>query len=630
MEDEIFNKVFSDTEYIFLDSGMNLLKDFTNECDLKEKYRRFLMIRELAKKKCKTTILDDIELGALIKEIKDINTKKQEPRKNVKSFKDLMYEEERELDAELIKSNFIYNSGVIYVDAIRDINLIDNQIYRQLKIIEQEHNIHSIQFSNAMHKPKVFRNRYSLVRYFLLQNPEFKTKFTKDSDGIEISTLDCLLGNNEKVFVLGMLCLNEEGTLQLQDNTKIITLDISECEWGRGYFPQGSIVLTQGFYKNEVLKANVIVHPTYSWKERTFKERYECDFFGAITKSFITKPENSYEIKINKSKNNTKTNNLYEIHNSTENRNNVAITQENYLLNFLHKNISENKNLYPKILEEYLSGNLDFLIKNNFNPNISERVFNTTGEYLTEEFMLIISNPDLTNQSVLNAIDKILTGYNSAYNNSKSLPFMIVFIGNFVPENSFCCFKTYMTSFENLANIILKSSHIAKYSYLVFIPGPDDFSLFSGFPKHPIIETVINPIKKKLPNIINGTNPCRLSIFGKEFVFFRDNLNKKLSRNSVVKCEDITKNKEYYVHTVLAQGSLAPVDLSVSPQMWHHSQAMMILPLPQYLVLADVVEDFYMTNNFTTVVNPGNFTKDFSFCVVFPLKNVVEPCKINI
>ncbi len=623
----MFNKVFSETDYIFLDSGLNILKEFTKDCDLKEKYRRFVMIRELAKKKCKTTILDDIELGALIKEIKDKSTKKQESRRNVKSFKDLIYEEERELDAELIKSNFIYNSSVIYVDGLRDINCIDNQVYKQLKITENDHPADSFQFSQAMHKPKVFRNRYNLVRNFLLQNPEFKTKFTKDSEGIEISTLDCLLGNNDKVFVLGMLCLNEEGTLQLQDTTKIVPLDISECEWGRGYFPQGSIVLAQGFYKNEVLKANVIVHPTYSWKERTFKEKYECDFFGAITKSFKTKPDN---ISNTKHKNNINSYFLNTSSTKTENTNNVSITQENYLLNFLNKNISSNKHLYPKILEEYLSGNLDFLIKNNFNPNISERVFNTTGEYLTEEFMLIISNADLTNQSVLNAIDKILTGYNSAYNNSKSLPFMIVFIGNFVPENSFNCFKTYMNSFENLANIILKSGHIAKYSYLVFVPGPDDFSLFSGFPKHPIIETVINPIKKKLPNIINATNPSRLSIFGKEFIFFRDNLNKKLSRNSVVKCEDITKNKEYYVHTVLAQGSLAPVDLSVSPQIWHHSQAMTILPLPQYLVLADVVEDFYMTNNITTVVNPGNFTKDFSFCLIFPLKNLVEPCKINI
>ncbi len=207
---------------------------------------------------------------------------------------------------------------------------------------------------------------------------------------------------------------------------------------------------------------------------------------------------------------------------------------------------------------------------------------------------------------------------------------MIVFIGNFVPESSYNSFKCYSNIFESLANVIVKSSHIAKNSYIVFIPGPEDFSLFSGFPKHPIIDTVINPLKKKLPNIINATNPCRLSVFGKEFVFFRENLNKKLSRNSVVKCRDISKNKEYYVHTVLAQGSLAPVDLTVSPLIWHHAQAMTILPLPQYLVLADVVEDFYMTNNTTTVVNPGNFTKDFSFCVIFPLKNLVEPCKINI
>ena len=119
-------------------------------------------------------------------------------------------------------------------------------------------------------------------------------------------------------------------------------------------------------------------------------------------------------------------------------------------------------------------------------------------------------------------------------------------------------------------------------------------------------------------------------MFGKEVVIFRDNLNKKLSRNSL-QYIDISKNKDYYVHTILAQGNLSPLDLSVTSQIWHLSQAMSILPPPDFLILADLIEDFSSDpKNKVTVINPGNFTKDFSFYVVFPAKNVVEPCKINI
>lgn len=638
--EEAINSLFADTEFILLESGLRLLNEYLMNLNLEDKERdkRAVMIKILAKKKVTSTILDDIAMSALIKEINEFYNKKQKPvipvSNQVRSFKNLVYEENVVPETDLLKNNYIYSSSIIYVDSIKDIKNISNNVYRQFKINEENTNhVHHI-FSGAIDKPKIFENHYNMVRHFLIQNPKFKTKFQENSDGIEISTLDCLLGYTEKICVLGVLTLNEEGVLQLQDPTRIVKIDVKECEWGKGYFTQGCVVLAQGYYNNEIFKVKLILHPTYNWLNLTFKEKFENDFFGAITKAFKSKeiienPHNIHNTK-NSQQNSLQISNL--VQSNTSNK-----PEENFLLNFLNKDLSQSKYLFPKKLENMIHNNLDYFSKGNYNSSTAEKIFSSTNDYLTEEFFIVISNPDLTNQNVLNAIEKIISGYNNS--SSSLIPFMIIFIGNFVPENSFNSFKSYGTIFENLANIIIKNSNLAKNSYIVFIPGPDEFSLFSGFPKHPIIETVINPLKKKLPNIINATNPCRFSVFGKELVVFRDNLNKKLSRNAVNRAKDITENKDNYINTVLSQGSLSPVDLNVTSQIWHLSQSMGILPVPDILILADLVEDFNMLNSGknqnenckkTIVVNPGNFTKDYSFDIIFPLKGSVEPCKISL
>jgi hypothetical protein len=381
-------------------------------------------------------------------------------------------------------------------------------------------------------------------------------------------------------------------------------LDISETEWGKGYYTPGCIILAQGIFKNDMFKAKVICHPPFAENNSTFQEKFLNDFFGSISKAFKEDHEETSRIKSNNTNN----------------------PEEFYLKTFLNKE-SIPKIMYPKIQENHIQLNYENfnMSKATFNLELAEKFIHQSEDLLSEEFMIVISNPDLSNQSVLTAIEKIITSYNTGI-----IPFMIVFMGNFVHEKSYNAFKTYSTVFDNLANIINKNSAIVKNTYIVLIPGPDEFSLFSGFPKHPIIDTIITPLKKKIPNLIAGTNPSKFTIFGREFVFFRDNLNKKLSKNSIVKCTDITKNNESYIHTVLCQGNLSPVDLGVSSRIWHLSNSMIILPLPDVIVLADVVLEFNEKRGNTRVVNPGNFSKDYSFTIIHPIRNEAELVKITV
>ena len=59
-----------------------------------------------------------------------------------------------------------------------------------------------------------------------------------------------------------------------------------------------------------------------------------------------------------------------------------------------------------------------------------------------------------------------------------------------------------------------------------------------------------------------------------------------------------------------------------------------MIPLPEILIIGDVVEGFVKmvegeNQRKIMVLNPGNFTKDFSFMQVFPIKMMSHMCKID-
>lgn len=74
---------------------------------------------------------------------------------------------------------------------------------------------------------------------------------------------------------------------------------------------------------------------------------------------------------------------------------------------------------------------------------------------------------------------------------------MIIFMGNFSNEQSFEKFKLIENAFENLTNILIKNKRLIEKCYFIFMPGPNDFSLFNGFPKHPYMPFLIEKMKKK-------------------------------------------------------------------------------------------------------------------------------------
>ena len=524
----------------------------------------------------------------------------------VKNFDDIKPSGYYTFDEEVTKCKYIYANSIIYLDSVNEYSKGHQNI-----------------FSDANAKPNMYLTQFNLLQYFLLENPGYKSKFQNKPDAIELTPLGSLEGSTEnEITVFGMLLVNESKKVQLQDGLNIVTLDISQVQnWGEGYFTSGSCVLCQGVYKNEVIKAKLLIHPPPVWNKATFEEKYEKDFFGAISKAFKNGSEDDEVRKKAK-----------DMKKGLVNTNPKKKLEENFLNSFLNRDLAQNKILYPKYTERPIdiNGNIEKMRQSQYDSTVIETMFTRSSKILQDEFFLILSNPDLTNHNVLSAIEKIVLGYQQRSSGEKiKTPFMIVFMGNFIPEQSYNSFKVLASAFENLTNILLKNTFLVQNCYFVFLPGPDDFSLFNGYPKHPFIPSVIDNLKKKIPNVLNATNPCRFSLFGKEVVIFRDDLNKKLSRNSI-KTTEVVNQIDAYVHTILSQGNLTPVPLSIVPRIWHLGQCMTMLPLPDILILGDVVEDFTKDiNGEMIVVNPGNFSKDFSFSQIFPLRMKSQSCKVD-
>lgn len=105
--------------------------------------------------------------------------------------------------------------------------------------------------------------------------------------------------------------------------------------------------------------------------------------------------------------------------------------------------------------------------------------------------------------------------------------------------------------------------------------------------------------------------------------------------------------------TVLHQGSLLPLSPIVQPVLWPYGDCLHLYPHPDFLILADECDDYFyqipVNGHKTThhdvtklgneenhgklktvtVVNPGNFGYDTSFCVITPEKNEVQPSKVK-
>ena len=626
--------------YVLLDTGIDALKIYLSSLkgNQNQKYKYIYLLKEIADELGIGKILDKTEIDKLIQEViirqKKISAQDKKAKSNKKearitSFDDVVTEQINTFDDELIKYQYLYNNCIIYIDSIANYS----KEYQKKNL-----------FSDTDEKALIFQKHFNLLKSLLskrdLNKDQFLLSKRRNINEKVVTELGSLQGTEENVIVFGMLIKTESGNYQLQDLVTRINIDISNVKkWGKGYYTPGCCIICWGFFKNNKLIVDEISHPDFIYNKMTFEEKYEKDYFGAITKAFKNTKNNGEKKNNNRNKGDKSISNNPGIHFT--------------IRNLLQHDIGSDKILYPKTVE--IKGKINKgvqTIKDAFFEK--EKIYNIfldTKKVLQNQFFLVLSNVNLADNEVLKSIKILINSYSKP---NIALPFMIIFMGNFFKEQSFKNFKQFSSSFDQLEKILLENKKLVDNTYFVFVPGPDDLSLFNGFPKYPFVPSLIEKMKEKIPNIINATNPCRFSIFGKEVVICRDDLNKKLSRNSINDTENQNNNNavsdtnqsDFFVETILRQGNLAPLPLNISPRIWHLAHKMLILPLPDILILGDITEKFRKCYEYkkinpsqknnnnnedkydldeiqedgkVLVINPGDFSKDTLFASVNPL-----------
>jgi DNA polymerase epsilon subunit 2 len=68
----------------------------------------------------------------------------------------------------------------------------------------------------------------------------------------------------------------------------------------------------------------------------------------------------------------------------------------------------------------------------------------------------------------------------------------------------------------------------------VFVPGPGDVGPGLVLPRPPLPDYFTADLRETLPTATFATNPCRLRYSTREMVFFRDDIEQRMRRMSLI------------------------------------------------------------------------------------------------
>ncbi|KAG9044272.1 DNA-directed DNA polymerase epsilon, subunit B [Tulasnella sp. UAMH 9824] len=233
-----------------------------------------------------------------------------------------------------------------------------------------------------------------------------------------------------------------------------------------------------------------------------------------------------------------------------------------------------------------------------------------------------ISDLWLDSPKTLRGLELILQGYSD----SGFIPLVIILCGNFTSKD------VAQANFDALADLLAGYPDVAQRSHFVFVPGPLDPWGSSTLPRPPLPASFGTRVRAKLPKVHFASNPCRIKLCGQEIVVFRHDLMAKMLRNLIgVKPEtDSGDLKRYLVQTILDQGHLSPLSLSVQPIIWELDHTMRLYPMPTALILADKYERYELTYEGCHVFNPGTFQgTEFGFSTYYPETRRSEPSRLG-
>ncbi|XP_005094411.1 DNA polymerase epsilon subunit 2 [Aplysia californica] len=241
----------------------------------------------------------------------------------------------------------------------------------------------------------------------------------------------------------------------------------------------------------------------------------------------------------------------------------------------------------------------------------------------TDAMFVLLSDVWLDNSRIMEKLDLMFKGY------ADYPPTAFIFCGNFLSSAKVLSHaKTLQECFKDLGNMLSNYPNLISNSRMIFVPGPNDPGHSTILPRPTIPNVITEAFRKKVPDAIFTSNPCRIQYCTQEIIIFREDIVTKMCRNCV-KFPSDGNVPTHFAKSLISQAHLCPLPLHVSPIYWAHDCSLRLYPLPDMIVTADKFDPFTTNAASTTVINPGSFLRtDFGFKVYYPASREVQDSQV--
>lgn len=434
----------------------------------------------------------------------------------------------------------------------------------------------SLYFGSAAAKLDLFKARFELIKLRVLRNPSVfsSTDSTLLIPGggaskVPLTSIEALTGSVGTHTILGILDQENDGTWFLEDPDSKVAVDLSHATFSQGLITQCGVYLARGLIENGKFVVSALGIPPIESREETLAAfGSSLDYFGG---GLVNKPQLQLQNSASQSK--KKSDDKMDVEGSDDDDD------------------DDDEEEGPE--------------------------------------MIVLSDLWLDDQSVMKDFEELL----SSLEESKKAPEVIVLMGNFTskPFGGGSDQSAVTALFEDLVATIERVSPIvARSSCFVIVPGPTDpcGSVGGPLPRPKIPAFFAGPLLRrfntdKSTRVFLTTSPCRIRYQDQEIVLFRENIVNKMYRHSFLhegnKILTPPQLAEQFVRSILSQGHLCPLPLSVEPVCWNLDHCLSLSPLPHFVVIGDVSEGFVhrFEESDCICVNPGPFGRDRNFITYF-------------
>ena len=263
-----------------------------------------------------------------------------------------------------------------------------------------------------------------------------------------------------------------------------------------------------------------------------------------------------------------------------------------------------------------------------------EALTHLVGEVPSDATMAIVSGIMLDDPLTVEKLSAMLTGFEEV----DAIPSVYVFMGDFISRkfNPFGgdSLRAFQKGFDSLAQILSKHPRTLECSKIVIVPGVSRDPGTGILPQPPFSDSLLRGIASRFPNVVLGSNPCRIRFYNKQMVIFNGSVLSHLRKSRIVASSSNHDDTLKFARCILSQQHLTPGPVRDRSIIWDHDFGMRLYPPPHAIFYSDPdMSSFHeMITEDTLFVSPPQFSEPerrFEFHLYTPANNDINPSSLT-